>query len=129
MHSEVTMAMISDGTSNTYLLGEKYMDADHYLDGLDPGDDFTMYTGEQDDILRSVGYPDTNHPGQYVPLPPAQDTPGIADSLRFGSGHSGGCNMSFCDGSVRSISYSIDPEIHRRLGNRQDGQTIDGSKF
>ena len=51
-HSEVTMAMISDGASNTYLLGEKFLTSDNYLNGMDGGDDFSMYTGFQDDIVR-----------------------------------------------------------------------------
>ena len=34
-----------------------------------------------------------------------------------------------CDGSVRTISYSIDGEIYRRLGNRKDGLTIDEKAF
>jgi len=49
--------------------------------------------------------------------------------LRFGSAHSNGCNFGFCDGSVWTISYDIDPEVHRRLGNRKDGLPIDGKQY
>jgi hypothetical protein len=37
--------------------------------------------------------------------------------------------MAFCDGSVRSISYSISLQIHSYLGCRNDGQVIGGSQF
>ena len=47
----------------------------------------------------------------------------------FGAAHSVGFQMAFCDGAVQMMSYSIDREIHRRLGNRKDGQTIDAKAF
>jgi len=37
--------------------------------------------------------------------------------------------MAFCDGTVRQISYEIDPAIHRLLGIRNDGQPVDTSQF
>jgi prepilin-type processing-associated H-X9-DG protein len=48
----------------------------------------------------------------------------------FGSPHSGGVSMAFCDGNARRISFSIDPEVHRSLGNRSDGnRRQDGQKM
>ncbi len=37
--------------------------------------------------------------------------------------------MAFCDGSVQMMSYAIDQETNRRLGNRHDGSAINGNKF
>ncbi len=127
LHSQVTMADIKDGSSNTYLIGEKAMDSNHYVDGMDGGDDWSMYTGMQDDVNRTVGYYDRSN--VFQPFPPLQDAPDLKMMQSFGSAHSTGVNMSFCDGSVHTISYSVDPEIHRRLGDREDGLTIDGKAF
>jgi prepilin-type N-terminal cleavage/methylation domain-containing protein/prepilin-type processing-associated H-X9-DG protein len=132
MRSEVRMADVSDGSSNVYCLGEKHIDPDHYTDGKDWGEDSSAFTGHQDDILRSGGYPISgSNPLTYTYWPPVQDTPGAAAVYysSFGSAHSAGCNFIFCDGSVHTISYSIDPETHRRLCNRSDGLTVDGSKL
>ena len=49
--------------------------------------------------------------------------------LRFGSAHAGGFNMAFCDGSVHSITYEIDPTVHAMLSDRQDGNTPDASPY
>jgi prepilin-type processing-associated H-X9-DG protein len=66
---------------------------------------------------------------------PLQDTPiplgvfEIAKEASFGSAHAGAFNVAFCDGSVRSLSYDINPEVYRRLGNRKDGQTISAGDY
>jgi prepilin-type N-terminal cleavage/methylation domain-containing protein/prepilin-type processing-associated H-X9-DG protein len=126
LRSEVTLAMISDGTSNTYMLGEKHINPDHYLDGMDSGDNETMYCGYNSDTFRTTWYDGTHPATAYTPL---QDTPGVDSPCSFGSAHANGLNMSFCDGSVQAIGYSIDPETHRRLGNRQDGMSVDPKKL
>ncbi len=124
------MAQVRDGTSNTYCLGEKNVDSDYYFTGQDGGDDSGMFTGNQDDSYRSGGYlnPGSNPP-TYTYWPPVQDTPGTVLSNQFGSAHAVVCHFAMCDGSAQAINYSIDPEVHRRLCNRDDGLTIDAKKF
>ncbi len=122
--STVTMGQISDGTSNTYLCGEKYVDAMHYTDGY--FDDYTViYCGCDPVTIREVCFADLNPIGYG----PRQDTAGYTNQSIFGSAHAGMCNMAFCDGSVHQISYGIAPHIHYQLGNRADGQAIDASMY
>ena len=125
--SRVKLCDIVDGASNTFLIGEKYINRDHYADGNDWGDAATMYCGGDLELLRWTGYLGA------VGNPPTADrstpTPEGSTVQWFGSAHAGSFNMSFCDGSVRKINYSIDGEVYRRLGNRKDGLPIDGSRF
>lgn len=121
--SMVAIRDITDGTSNTYLLGEKYMNRYWYTTGQDNGDDQSMYVGYDLDVNRWT----QNDP--VAPYTPLRDRGNLEQYYRFGSVHPGACTFLFCDGSVRSVSYTIDPEIHRRLGNRSDGQPVDSSRF
>jgi prepilin-type N-terminal cleavage/methylation domain-containing protein len=121
--SEVKIHDVVDGTSNTFFAGEKYINADCYFTGTDPGDDQNAYAGGDHDVLRWTGYN-----GGVAQLPPMQDQPGYTayDLYNpFGSAHANGFKMAFCDGSVHTINYSIDLETYRCLGNRKDGRTID----
>jgi prepilin-type N-terminal cleavage/methylation domain-containing protein/prepilin-type processing-associated H-X9-DG protein len=113
----VKFAAVTDGLSKTYIVGERYINTEQYDSGLDHGDDWSMWTGYQDDICRSTFY----NPATGDNRVPIQDTPGLELHEHFGSAHPGGCNMAFGDGSVQLISYDIDPEIHRQNGNRHDG--------
>ncbi len=115
LRSRVTMAKVTDGTANTYAVGEKYVSPDGYLVGSDWGDDNVTYCGHDWDQIR------WSHPD----LPPLQDRPGVVLGLIFGSAHPGGFHVTMCDGSVQTISYGIDPVVHARLGNRHDGKLVD----
>jgi prepilin-type N-terminal cleavage/methylation domain-containing protein/prepilin-type processing-associated H-X9-DG protein len=112
LRSQIYLAQIRDGQSHTYLVGEKYVMVDKYFDVTDPGYDQHPYCGVDLDINR------------WTASPPRAD--GLAPGERmFGSGHPAGCNFVFCDGAVRTVRYEIDPELHRRLGNRQDRLPVD----
>ena len=122
--SMTKMADITDGSSNTYVIGEKYIGDDYVLTGEDGGDNEGVLMGDNMDIDRFAYLP--------FPQPPMQDTPGVGGGMYttiFGSAHAVGFQMALCDGSVRMMSYSIDFETHRRLANRKDGMVIDAKKF
>ena len=123
--SAVKTASIPDGLSNTYLAGEKYLNPDTYFSGRDSGDNENMYIGDNGDLSRWTQLTGDDSTMQ----PPMQDRSGGDSAYRFGSAHMGCCHFVFCDGSVHAIAYTIEPTIHRWLGNRKDHQAIDASKF
>jgi prepilin-type N-terminal cleavage/methylation domain-containing protein/prepilin-type processing-associated H-X9-DG protein len=115
---------IVDGTSKTYLAGEKHVPVDAYTTGTSPGDNESMYSGYCTDLHRFAG----NGANLVVGLPPFvlplndnQRPDGMAqESIRFGSAHALGFNMMYCDGSVQVLAYDIDGEAHLRAGHRRD---------
>ena len=124
LRSEVTMAEIRDGSTNTYLFGEKFVLPEKMAAGQSPGDDGPMFQGHDVDVLRWTWRSDN------LACLPDQDRQGNNSAVEcFGSPHAAGFQMAFCDGSVTMISFSIDPEIHRRLGNRQDGEVISADAY
>ena len=130
---------VTDGTSNTYLLGEKVLNPDSYDDhgclagdNCDGGDNENAYMGFNADIGRWGGsgtYNPQNPQASVANPPPHPDTPGDGDNNNFGSAHTNGFGMAFCDGSVHTIAFTIDLRIHQLLSNRHDGQPIDQSKY
>ncbi|GIW98135.1 MAG: hypothetical protein KatS3mg111_1468 [Pirellulaceae bacterium] len=103
------MAEIVDGTSHTYLCGEKHVAPSGYYEAADRGHDGGLLGGVDLDITR------------WVIDPPQRDTDDPqAHERQFGSSHNI-CHFAFCDGSIHGIDFSIDQAIHRQNGNRKDG--------
>ena len=115
--SELRISEITDGVSNTYLVGEKYMCSDDYETGADPGDNEGLLAGFGNQTARVTG------------LLPSQDQRGYFNYNAFGSAHPSGFCMSLCDGSVRHVNFDISSDVHANLGNREDGYSIPDSAF
>ena len=121
---ELKFAEISDGLSQTYLIGEKYLRPENY-DGsgivgeasYTVGDNEAVFTGYNRDTQRSTN------------TPPVQDRESLPLPESFGSSHPGTFNMAMCDGSVQAITFSVDLETHRLLGIRNDGDVVPEAAF
>lgn len=118
-NSRIRISQITDGTSNTFLLGERRWTG-VYPNGYPLfGDAYWIGTvdGWALDITGSTAkYMNHGHPSA------------------FSSQHSGGATFALCDGSVRFVSENINCNedvidgpgtgIYQRLGHRADGQVI-----
>ena len=113
--SQIRMAEITDGTSNTFMVGEKFLNPKKWIDGSDPSDNENLYTGFDNDHYRSTG-------ANY--FPPHADSPNLANFQTYGSAHPSVFNVVLCDGSVRAISYNIDKQTFANLGNKADGLQV-----
>ncbi|HEX2476286.1 MAG TPA: DUF1559 domain-containing protein, partial [Lacipirellulaceae bacterium] len=123
--STVSFKQITDGTSQTYLIGEKNIQDDFYEDGGALNDDQSMYTGWDKDNVRSTAITILANGtlNTSSSFPPAADTDTPNQNVgqyqwAFGGPHSGGWQAVFCDGSVHFLSYEMDLLMHRNLGNR-----------
>lgn len=130
-HTGAKIKQITDGTSKTILVGEKCVQPRFYQTGYgdaptwgaDDGDNDAMYQGYDWDTHRFAGtstlpIQDTDCDG--AALSPCK-TPAAGDIKRiFGSAHAGAVNIAFCDGSVQSVDYDVDPAVWNDYGGRKD---------
>ncbi|MDO4570357.1 MAG: DUF1559 domain-containing protein [Planctomycetia bacterium] len=107
---------ISDGASNTFLIGERSLAPDVYLKMADRGDDDDCFLGGQNyDTLRCYAG------GTAI----VQSRMGWSNNLNtFGSVHTGSFYVGFCDTHVAPISYTTDKTVLYRLMHRADGQPV-----
>jgi prepilin-type N-terminal cleavage/methylation domain-containing protein/prepilin-type processing-associated H-X9-DG protein len=131
--SQTKMASLTDGTSNTLLIGEKYVRPQMRWG---KNEDRSVYNGQFARVFRraagAVVNPTTNPPPAPFPLVTDLNDMWVGQSpiretfQRFGSWHTGVCQFVFCDGSVRTVSNSVTDLTLGRLAERADGQPITG---
>jgi prepilin-type N-terminal cleavage/methylation domain-containing protein len=123
--SMVRMSDITDGVSNTFLLGEGYLNPDYYSTAQGASNDQGWCIGYDYNVTRWVASGST----WSTALRPLQDQAGSDLVSMFGSAHAASCHFALCDGSVQSIDYGIDAATFYRLGVRNDKQTIDARRL
>ncbi len=128
--SKVRIRDVTDGTSNTIMVGERSYEKDHARCGRKQTNGAgTMYISAASNMLNHA-----NRGGNG-----ALGTPGnginwdstIADcgnlwnaKAHFASHHTGGAQFTLADGAVRFISENVDLTTYRRLGSKDDGNVI-----
>lgn len=118
----LTFADVLDGTSNTFLFGDKHVRHD-----TTPGtrEDRSIYTSSNNNNYR-----------RYAGIDPVTGEPqGIADytdafnqqtvdNRSFGSRHLHVCQFVLCDGSVKAVKMETDVLVLGRLASRNDGEAV-----
>ncbi len=130
----VTMVNITDGTSNTLMVAEKWLHPAQQ--GRDGGDNEPWVNAGWDECVVRIGGGTFTytHPtsGQSITVArtPNHDldapNPGTSATIwnqSFGSSHSGAMNAVFADGSVRSVRYSVSPDVFKNICTRNGGET------
>jgi prepilin-type N-terminal cleavage/methylation domain-containing protein len=116
----VELKDITDGTSNTLMVGEKHMNLAFVTTECQPDDNDGYVGGFQDDVVRWGAFPPV-HDSYFAEYDQNDLHPGI---WQFGSNHPAGFQGVFADGSVHLIRYSIDPTVFMYLCSRDDGHAI-----
>jgi prepilin-type N-terminal cleavage/methylation domain-containing protein len=117
---------ITDGSSKTFFLGEKYVRSDSY-DGGGPSDDHGWAEGWDPDIIRSTCFrPYQDSDGfQFQSLGSDDIFGSEKDVVYFGSAHPGGFHGIFADGSIQTLNFDIDVVLFNALATRAGDEVID----
>ena len=137
MNSKVRVTDVTDGSSNTFLFGERNRVDPQFkvITGNDMAATYTgwawanLYGGE--DYL--LGATSTGRPLNWTIPTNITTDPGFIyqdDRLQcFGSQHTGGANFCFADGSVRFLSNAAPYSVIAALCTRRGGETVDASQY
>jgi prepilin-type N-terminal cleavage/methylation domain-containing protein len=116
---------ITNGTSNVLLLGEKYVDVAIATVRSDCNDDQGWTDGWDND---TISFADGSNGAGSIVTPQRDGTQGTC-GLIFGGPHTAGIQVVLCDGSVRSVSYSVNPSAWLIFCQRNSGGVLDWSSF
>jgi len=129
LYPSITLTMITDGTSKTFLAGEKHLQHDRL--GKYPEDSSIYNTDHIHNWGRCAGFAGKTTRGYVtrpVPFPIAKsqmenvNCGGVCTN--FGSGHPGIANFVYADGHVGTLTVSTELPVLTSLANREDGVAV-----
>ncbi len=109
----VKMARVTDGASNTFMIGE----------------DVPLYNKHSTAFFSNGDWCSCNIPLNFGLNEPEPETFALAwwDAQGFRSRHPGGANFCLVDGSVRFVSESVDNTLYRTSCTRDGGELVSES--
>jgi prepilin-type N-terminal cleavage/methylation domain-containing protein/prepilin-type processing-associated H-X9-DG protein len=140
LNSKVKIADVTDGTSNTLFFGERYH-WDPTFDALNPN--APTYAG----TINTYGGWAWSNPyamedqteSSFSPInyltPPGTTQAQWSYTMQdqrvnaWGSGHAGGANFAFADGSVHFLANSIPLQTLQALSTRSGGEVLDATTY
>jgi len=103
-----SLSRITDGTSNTFMVGE----------------DVPQHNDHSAAFYANGDWASCHAPLNYFPKPPTpHDWPNV---ISFRSRHPGGANFVLADGSVRFIADTIEHRVYRALSTKSGGEVAIG---
>jgi len=126
----VRMTDITDGTSNTVMVGEVSESANVKASNSGGMAAYPVWAGGNGTNAGGPGGTTCNGTTALGSTLRAMDSAAgytinaTGNDMSFGSKHNGGANFLFCDGSVRFLSSSIDPVAYTAMGSRNGGEVF-----
>jgi prepilin-type N-terminal cleavage/methylation domain-containing protein/prepilin-type processing-associated H-X9-DG protein len=100
----VKLALITDGTAFTFMLGEDVMKFNNHSTAFYSNGDYASCHG----------------PPNFMPKPP--DANNWPNAMTFRSLHPGGVQFAWCDGAVRFVQQNINYDTYRFLATKAGGE-------
>jgi prepilin-type N-terminal cleavage/methylation domain-containing protein/prepilin-type processing-associated H-X9-DG protein len=132
-NSRTTLRDVRDGTTKTFLLGERSSNLgktawyglciDAVVQGKDPVTNLVNEEGAPVMVLGHTGGGPAEDPSEPAELPHTPNDP-RAHVDDFWSYHRGGAHFLMVDGSVQFIDGSIDPLVYASFATRDEGETV-----